>query len=108
MKKAFDELKLYLQRKTEENNSISLLTHIKGINQRQAQIIKIVQAKPNSCVKEIENRFSVGNQTARTDLYSLVELGYLTEIQINKRKVAFVKSNEFDAKLNSFSGLITN
>jgi Fic family protein len=105
MKKAFEELKLYLKRKTEENNSVSLLTHIKGINQRQAQIIKIVQEKPNSCffVKEIENRFSVGNQTARTDLYGLVGLGYLTEIQINKRKVAFVKSNEFENKLMNFS-----
>jgi Fic family protein len=105
MKKAFDELKLYLKRKAEENNSVSLLSHIKGINQRQAQIIKIVQEKPNSCflVKEIENRFSVGNQTARTDLYGLVKLGYLTEIQINKRKIAFVKSKEFETKFDIFS-----
>jgi Fic family protein len=81
MKKAFEELKLYLKRKSEENNSILLLANIKSINLRQAQIIKIVQEKPNSyfLVKEIENRFSVGNQTARTDLYGLVELGYLSD-----------------------------
>ncbi|MDR1592310.1 MAG: Fic family protein [Prevotellaceae bacterium] len=105
MKKAFAELKLYLKRKTEENSSILLLANIKNINPRQAQIIKIVQEKPNSCflVKEIENRFSVGNQTARTDLYGLVELGYLSEIQINKRKTAFIKSKEFDAKILNFS-----
>ncbi|GHT21200.1 transposase [Bacteroidia bacterium] len=103
MKKAFEELKLYLKRKTEENNSVLLLTHIKGINQRQAQIIKIVQEKPNSClyVKEIENRLSVGNQTARTDLNGLVELGYLTEIQINKVKKNYIKSDKFDALLNN-------
>jgi Fic family protein len=97
MKKAFEELKTYLKRKTEENNSVSLLVHIKGVNIRQAQIIKLVQEKPDSffTVKEVENRFAVGNQTARTDLYGLVELGYLTEIQINKRKTAFIKSENF-------------
>jgi Fic family protein len=99
MKKAFEELKLYLKRKAEENNNIALLATIKGINQRQAQIIQIVQEKPDTLftVKEIENRFSVGNQTARTDLYGLVELGYLSEIQLNKRKIAFIKSKEFES-----------
>jgi Fic family protein len=105
MKKAFEELKLYLKRKAEENNSILLLANIKGINPRQAQIIKIVQENPNACllVKEIENRFSIGNQTSRTDLYGLVRLGYLSEIHINKRKIAFIKSKEFDSKLYDFS-----
>ena len=102
MKKAFEELKLYLKRKAEENNGILLLVNIKGINQRQAQIIKIVQEKPNTffSVKEIENRFSVGNQTARTDLEGLVELGYLSEIQINKVKRNYMKSANFDTLFN--------
>jgi predicted HTH transcriptional regulator len=105
MKTAFDELKRYIERKTEENDSILVLSRIPGINQRQAQIIKIVQERPNVAfsVKEIESRFSVSNQTARTDLYALVKLGYLIEIQMNKRKVAFVKSKEFDDKLVNFS-----
>jgi Fic family protein len=98
MKKAFEELKQYLKRKTDENSSILLLATIKGINQRQAQIIKILQEKPNSCfsVKEIENRFSVSNFTARTDLETLVKLGYLAEIQINKVKRSYIKSERFD------------
>ena len=98
MKVAFEDLKIYLKRKIEENNSILLLAHIKGINQRQAQIIKIVQEKPDSSftVKEIENRFSVGNQTARTDLFCLVKLGYLSEIQTNKVKRLYIKSDNFD------------
>ncbi|MDR2963229.1 MAG: Fic family protein [Bacteroidales bacterium] len=98
MKIAFEELKTYLKRKTEENNSISLLAHIKGINERQAQIITIVQEKPDSSftVKEIENRFSVSNFTARTDLTALVELGYLSEIQPNKVKRIYIKSDTFD------------
>jgi len=98
MKKSFEELKLYLNRKTEENNSILLLANIKGINQRQAQILKIINEKANTClsVKEIENRFSVSNFTARTDLERLVTLGYLTEIQLNKVKRNYIKSENFD------------
>lgn len=98
MKKSFEELKIYLKRKTEENNSILLLANIKGINPRQAQILKIVQEKPNIglSVKEIENRFSVSNFTARTDLESLVGLGYLSEIQLNKVKRNYIKSEKFD------------
>jgi Fic family protein len=94
MKTAFNELKQYLRRKTEENSSVSLLAHIKGINIRQAQILKILREKPDSMftIKEIETRFTVSNQTARTDLSELEKLGYLSEIQINKRKVAFIKS----------------
>ena len=100
-KGAVEDLKIYLKRKTEENNSISLIAHIKGINQRQAQIIKLVQEKPDSSftVKEIENRFSVGNQTARTDLFCLVKLGYLSEIQINKVKRIYIKSDKFDTQI---------
>jgi Fic family protein len=103
MKKAFEELKFYLKRKTEDNSSISLLSRIKGINQRQAQIIKILQEKTNVAfsVKEIENRFSVSNFTARTDLEGLVKSGYLSEIQINKVKRNYVKSDNFDLLLNN-------
>ncbi|HBL73555.1 MAG TPA: hypothetical protein DD409_12210 [Bacteroidales bacterium] len=105
MKKAFEELKVYLKRKSEENKSVMLLTTIKGINQRQAQLIQIIQEKPDVyfTVKEVENRFTVGNQTARTDLYGLVEMGYLSEIHLNKRKLAFIKSPDFDSKIDNFS-----
>lgn len=41
MKKAFEELKIYLKRKSEENSSIVLIANIKGINTRQAQILKL-------------------------------------------------------------------
>jgi len=98
MKVAFDELKLYIKRKAEENNSVLLLASLKGINQRQAQMIRIVQEKPNTSfsVKEIESRFSVSNFTARTDLESLVSLGYLSDIQLNKVKRNYIKSDKFD------------
>jgi Fic family protein len=98
MKKAYEELKLYLKRKTEENKSVALLASIKGINHRQAQIIQIVHGKPNSVftVKEIENRFAVSNFTARADLEGLVTIGFLTALQSNKVKRTYVKSADFD------------
>ncbi len=98
MKKAFEELKLYLKRKAKENKSVALLTSIKGINQRQAQIIQIVSENPDSLftVKEIENRFAVSNFTARTDLEGLVSMGFLIVIQPNKVKRNYVKSDDFD------------
>ena len=98
MKTAFEDLKNYLKRKTEENNSISLLANIRGINQRQAQIIQIVQEKPDVSftVKEIENRFSVSNFTARVDLENLVKTEYLSEIKINKIKRVYIRSGKFD------------
>ncbi|MDR1458992.1 MAG: Fic family protein [Bacteroidales bacterium] len=103
LKKAFEELKMYLKRKTEENNSVILLANIKGINTRQAQILKIIHEKPNTCfsVKEIENRFSVSNFTARTDLEGLVSLGYLAELQINKVKRNYIKSDKFNSLIKN-------
>lgn len=99
MKKAFEELKIYLKRKTEENKSVALLASIKGINQRQAQIIQIISENPDSLftVKEIENRFAVSNFTARTDLEGLVSLGFLTALQPNKVKRTYIKSKDYDS-----------
>jgi Fic family protein len=98
MKKAFEELKLYLKRKTEENKSVALLASIEGINQRQARIIQIIHEKPDSLftVKEIENRFAVSNFTARADLEGLVTMGFLTALHPNKVKRTYVKSDNYD------------
>lgn len=100
---AFEELKIYLKRKSEENSSIVLIANIKGINTRQAQILKIIHEQPNTClsVKEVENRFSVSNFTARTDLEGLVGLGYLSELQINKVKRNYIKSDKFDSLMKN-------
>jgi Fic family protein len=105
MKVAFEDLKQYLKRKQQENSSVAILANIKGVNMRQAQILQILKEKPDTLftVKDVENRFSVGNQTARTDLYGLVKLNYLSEIKLNKRKFAFVKLEKFEENINSFS-----
>jgi len=52
-------------------------------------------------VKEVENRFSVSNFTERTDLEGLVGLGYLSELQINKVKRNYIKSDKFDSLMKN-------
>ena len=50
----------------------------------------------DSNIKEIENRFNISNYTARTDLKTLVDLGFLEVIQVNKKKQNFIKSKNFE------------
>ncbi|HHL53237.1 MAG TPA: Fic family protein, partial [Flammeovirgaceae bacterium] len=98
MRLAFDSLRAYLQRKIEEKKRYIHFQKIKGINERQALILKWAYEEPDVLftVKEIENRFRVANQTARTDLYELVEKGYLEMIELNKKTKAFSKSKKFE------------
>ncbi len=98
MRLAFDSLRAYLQRKIEEKKRYIHFQKIKGINERQALILKWAYEEPDVLftVKEMENRFRVSNQTARTDLYGLSEKGYLDTIELNKKTKAFSKSKKFD------------
>ncbi|NOZ46665.1 MAG: Fic family protein [Chlorobi bacterium] len=98
MKLAFESLREYIQRKIEEKKQYIHFQKIKGINERQALILKWMYEEPDILltVKEIENRFSISNQTARTDLYELKDKGYLDLIDLNKKTKAFCKSERFE------------
>ncbi len=100
--RAFENFKEYVQRKNDEKKRIIYFQKIKGINQRQAQILKWFYDKPEilMTVKEIENRFGISNQTARTDLYKLVEKGYLELIEINNKTKAFCRNEKFENVLH--------
>ena len=77
----------------------SLLPKMHGLNRRQIEILTVFNVTPNKImtVKEVQNRFGVSDPTARQDLVSLVEKGFLTEIEINKVKKRICKS-EFSAE----------
>jgi len=98
MKLAFESLREYIQRKIEEKKQYIHFQKIKDINERQALILKWLYEEPDILltVKEIENRFSISNQTARTDLYELKNKGYLDLIELNKKTKAFCKSEKFE------------
>jgi Fic family protein len=103
MKVAFDTLKLYIQRKIREKKQLLNFQRIPNINERQSQIIKLFLDKHSISltVKEIEARYGVANQTARSDLIGLEKLGYLEQIKLNKIKQSFVKSSKFDSLLEN-------
>lgn len=104
MVKAFEALKNYINRKQKEVFQAAKFMKIPSVNERMAQILKILNDDPDRIlnIKEIENRFNVSNYTARTDLKTLVELGFLEVIQVNKKKQNFIKSNNFEVVLKSY------
>lgn len=98
MEKAFHALKLYINRKQKEVFQAAKFMKIPNVNDRMAQILKILHDDSERIlnIKEIESRFDISNFTARSDLKNLVDLGFLEIIQVNKKKQNFVKSREFD------------
>lgn len=101
MNKAYDELKKYLERKMIEQNDVVLFSGIAGINERQAQILKIAVEKPNTVFisRDLESLFSVSVKTIRSDLQNLVARRFLKEVALNKRLVGYVRTDNFELLL---------
>lgn len=98
MSLAYGALRQYLQRKIEEKKYLVNFQRIPSITERQAEILKWYYDESNLVltVKEVETRLYVSNQTARTDLFQLCELGFIEILQANKKKQIFVRSSNFD------------
>ncbi len=101
LKEAFEELRIYLDRKSAESNALLEFKKIKGINERQARILKMIQERPSSIFecKNLINVLGVSIKTARSDLEGLVRMGFMTAIPINRRLVGYAKSEAFDSKI---------
>lgn len=101
MQKAFKSLQLYMQRKINEKKKLANIQKINDINERQALIIGWLNEDEDIMfnVKEVEQRFIVSNQTARTDLEVLVNKGYLEIVQLNKKTKSFCRSKKFESIL---------
>lgn len=103
MIKAFEALKEYISKKQKEVVQSAKFMKIEGVNDRMAQIIKILYEDGDRVLtsKEMQSRFSISNFTARNDLKSLVRLGFMEEIHINMKKISYIKSQDFDRILNN-------
>ena len=106
LQQSFNELKIYLNKKTNEEKSIFDFKFIKGINERQAQIIKMCIEKPSTIfiAKELETTFNVSVKTIRNDLIGLVQLGILDSLAINQRLTGYARVQNLEEKLNHFRG----
>ncbi|MEA5261022.1 Fic family protein [Arcicella aquatica] len=104
MEKAFEALKAYIALKQKEVVQAAKFVKIPSVNERMAQILKIFSEDSDRVmsIKEIENRFNISNFTARADLKTLVELGFLTIVQVNKIKQNYIKSDNFEAILEKY------
>ena len=103
MKKAFNELKKYLQRKIDEQQNLFQFTGISNINERQRYILRTISDNKRTFFipKELATQFNISVRTARTDLQDLVIMGYLSTTNLNKRAVGYVKSENFEEVLNN-------
>ncbi len=102
MHKAFDALKKYIEQKQKDNLQVTKFIKLPNINERQAQLLKLLYDEPNAVfsVKEIANRFLVANYTARTDLLKLVKMGFMEKIQVNEVKSNYIRSKQFNSLLS--------
>ena len=103
MKKAFGELKKYLQRKIDEQQNILRFAGAANINERQRYVIRTISESKRILFtpKELATQFDISTRTARTDLQELVEMGYLNTTNLNKRAIGYIKSERFESLLNN-------
>ena len=100
IKSALDDLKTYIQIKTEEKKQVLSLIKHSDFNDRQIVLIQDILKDKNEyfTVKQVEKRFNVSNQTARNDLMNMIEKGILV---INKtgKPTNFFASPDFEKHL---------
>lgn len=100
---AFKDMQRYIMRKIKERQAAHQYLGKANINERQAEIIKMFDDNPNEIlvVKDVQNKFAVTPTTAKSDIVKLVQLGLLREIQINKVKKAYLRSENFERILSN-------
>lgn len=105
MKKAFEELKKYLQRKIDEQQNILRFVGISNINERQRYVLRIISESKRTMFtpKELATQFDISPKSARTDLQELVEMGFLSPTNLNKRAIGYIKSDRFEELIISSS-----
>lgn len=101
MRAAINSLRGYVRRKQEDRRQAARFEHAAGVNGRQAQIIKWMQDEPDTefTLKEIQGRYDVVYQTARTDVMALEEAGLLEKYIEGKKKQVYRRAADFDQQL---------
>ncbi|MBN8697973.1 MAG: Fic family protein [Chitinophagales bacterium] len=99
---AAQNLQSYIERKVMEKRNLYHLLQYESVNERQAEILRslIIDNQKAFTINEIQNKFGVVYQTARTDLMGLQDLGYVKEKKFGK-KLIFFKTDDFETKLKS-------
>ena len=96
----------YLERKAKEKAALFEFKTIIGINERQAQIIKIATEKPSTIFisKDLQTELGVSVKTIRSDLEGLVQMGLLKTYPLNQRLVGYLRAEGFEDKIREIRG----
>ena len=102
---SIESFKSYAEQKLKEQECLTPILRIGGLNERQMQILRLYQESESLVLtgREVEQRFGVSQPTAKSDLKGLVERGFLDEIAYNKVKRGYLKSSHFDELLDEAS-----
>lgn len=95
---AFKELQAYIKRKTAERQMAATFLRVGNINERQAEIVKMLYDNPKEMftIRDLQERFMVTPTTAKSDVVGLLRMGALREIPLNKVKKGYIKGDGFD------------
>ncbi|RZK37107.1 MAG: Fic family protein [Hymenobacter sp.] len=104
---AFDSLQQYIGRKMAEKKQLYDFKRLGILNERQLVIVQELAKNPETpwTFREVENRFNVAYQTARTDLMGLEGLKLLEKRHVGKQKLLYFRTDEFDQQLNQLRSL---
>lgn len=100
---AFTSLKDYINRKLKEKSQIFNYRKIKGLNERQLQLLKLFHDDTEKIltIKEVQNRYGVVYQTARTDLLLLEKYKLVKSSTSGKKKLIYMRSEDFENVLKN-------
>jgi Fic family protein len=103
---ALKNLHKYIQRKVREKQGLFTLITKENINERQAELLRglLIDNRKSLTIKEVQTKFGIVYQTARTDLMGLEQLGYVQEKKMGK-KLIFFRSSKFEEKVKSIESL---
>lgn len=95
---AFKELQRYIRRKTLIKKQAAIFLRLSNVNERQAEIIRILYDDPMEVltVKDVQIKFGITPTTAKNDIIGLLRMGILEEIAFNKVKKGYIKGTDFD------------
>ena len=93
MQKAYNELKIYLSSKMNDEETPLISEIYTDCNERQKYVLQILYEKPTTIFicKELETLFGISPKTARADLNGLVKKGFMGKVKLNKRLVSYRK-----------------
>ncbi|MEJ7659745.1 MAG: DeoR family transcriptional regulator [Hymenobacter sp.] len=103
---AFISLQQYVERKVAEKKQLRSFRQFDQLNQRQVAILQELMTDPDAIwtIREVQHRFGVAYDTARTDLMHLENLGLLDKHREGKVKILYLRAEDFEAAIARLKG----